>query len=75
MFNWGDGSGTGTRGTSKTFEDFDDFKLPPMETWIGTWATHVHHFSSNWRELQTLVWSLERHCHSDQKDLQGGTAV
>jgi hypothetical protein len=68
--NWGDGSGTGTGGASETFEDS---KLLPMETWIGAWATHVHHFSSTWRELRTLVWSLERHCQSNRKDLRGGT--
>ena len=68
--NWGDGSGTGTGGTSETFEDF---KLLPMETWMGAWATHVHHFSSNWRELRTLVWSLERHLHSKRTDLRRGT--
>ena len=68
--DWGDGSGTGTGGTSETFEDS---KLLPMETWMGAWATHVHHFSSNWRELRTLVWSLERHCQADRKDMRGGT--
>jgi hypothetical protein len=46
--DWGDGSGTGTGGTSETFKDSE---LLPMETWMGAWATHVHHFSSNWREL------------------------
>jgi hypothetical protein len=68
--DWGDGSGTGTGGTSETFEDF---KLQPMETWMGAWATHVHHFSSNWRELRTLVWSLERHCQANRTDMKGGT--
>ena len=68
--DWGDGSGTGTGGTSETL---DDFKLLPMQTWMGAWATHVHHFSSNWRELRTLVWSLERHLQADRKDMKGGT--
>jgi hypothetical protein len=68
--DWGDGSGTGTGGTSETL---DDFKLLPMQTWMGAWATHVHHFSSNWRELRTLVWSLERHCQADRQDMRGGT--
>jgi hypothetical protein len=68
--NWGDGSGTGTGGTSETL---DDSKLLPMETWMGAWATHVHHFTSNWRELRTLVWSLERHCQANRQDMKGGT--
>lgn len=69
--DWGDGSGTGTGGTSETFNDTAG--LLPMQTWMGAWAPHVHHFSSNWRELRTLVWSLERHCQADRKDMQGGT--
>jgi hypothetical protein len=71
--DWGNGSaGTGTGGTSKTL---DDFKLLLMETWMGAWATHVHHFSSSWWELQTLVWSLERHCQAERKDMRDGGAV
>jgi hypothetical protein len=68
--DWGDGSGTGTGGTSETFEDQ---KLIPMKTWMGAWAPHVHHFSSNWRELRTLVWSLERHVQANRNDMKGGT--
>jgi hypothetical protein len=28
--------------------------------WMGTWAAHVHSFSSNWRELKTLELTLQR---------------
>jgi hypothetical protein len=31
-----------------------------MEAWMGTWRPHVHSFSSNWKELRTLVHTLER---------------
>jgi len=55
---WGDGSGTGTGGT---YEDQGATgPLPNMETWMGVWTSHVHHFSSNWRELRTLLRTLER---------------
>jgi hypothetical protein len=54
---WGDGSGTGTGGT---FEVVQHQHTPVLETWMGTWAAHVAHFDSNWRELRTLLWTLER---------------
>jgi hypothetical protein len=49
---WGDGSGTGTRGTNETLG------VPTLETWMGTWNPRVHHFSSNWKELRTLLWTV-----------------
>jgi hypothetical protein len=50
---WGDGSGTGTGGT---------YQLPDskLEMWMGVWAPQVFHFSSNWKELRTLLATLER---------------
>jgi hypothetical protein len=51
---WGDGSGTGTGGTIETKN------VPTLETWMGTWNPRVHHFSSNWKELRTLLWTMER---------------
>jgi len=33
---------------------------PLMEAWMGTWSPHVHSFSSKWKELRTLVHTLER---------------
>ena len=33
---------------------------PSMEAWMGTWRPQVHSFSSNWKELRTLVHTLER---------------
>lgn len=52
---WGDGSGTGTGGTSELLGD-----KSPMRMWMGTWEPHVHHFSSNWQELKTLALTLEQ---------------
>jgi hypothetical protein len=55
---WGDGSGTGTGGTLE--EAGTTGKIPVIEAWMGTWEFHVHVFSSNWRELRTLLHTLER---------------
>ena len=54
---WGDGSGTGTGGTS---EILGADTTSEMRMWMGTWAPHVHVFSSNWRELKTLLLTLEQ---------------
>ena len=51
---WGDGSGTGTGGS------FEKAGEGPLDVWMGTWAPHVQHQSSNWRELRTLLRTLER---------------
>jgi hypothetical protein len=56
---WGDGSGTGTGGTSERIEN-GGARSAQMISWMGGWGPHVHHFDSNWRELRTLLWTLER---------------
>lgn len=56
---WGDGSGTGAGGTLE-WCDPNTGPLPQMDLWMGTWAPTVHRFTSNWRELRTLVASVER---------------
>jgi hypothetical protein len=54
---WGDGSGTGTGGTTEIL----GADVPhTMRMWMGTWLHHVHTFSSNWRELKTLLLTLEQ---------------
>jgi hypothetical protein len=63
---WGDGSGTGTGGTNETLG------VPILETWMGTWNPRVHHFTSNWKELRTLLWTVERLVAND-RELQGVT--
>lgn len=55
---WGDGSGTGTGGTFQVIGH--DYNCAPLEAWMGTWRPVVHSFSSNWKELRTLVHSLDR---------------
>jgi hypothetical protein len=61
---WGDGSGTGTGGT---FEEVQHTAEPTIDTWMGTWAPHVANFDSNWRELRTLLWTMERLVRKDDQ--------
>ena len=57
--SWGDGSGTGT-GANLQLMDSDSGPCPEVTMWMGTWTASVHHFSSNWKELRTLMRVLER---------------
>ena len=52
---WGDGSGTGGGGTLEL-----EATKPLLEFWMGTWSPHVASFSSNWKELRTLLEMLKR---------------
>jgi hypothetical protein len=56
--SFGDGSGSGTGGTVQILGTTG--VCPVMEAWMGTWRPKVHSFSSNWKELRTLVHTLER---------------
>jgi hypothetical protein len=70
MGTWGDGSGTGTGGT---VEPLGQTGLPRLEAWMGAWNPWVYRFSSNWKELRTLLWTLERLEESDEHRLKGVT--
>lgn len=48
---WGDGSGTGTGGTL-------DLPDRPLQMWLGKWSPVVYKFSSNWKELSTLLLTM-----------------
>jgi hypothetical protein len=37
-----------------------DEELLELVPWMGVWAPYVHHFSSNWKELHTLLWTMEK---------------
>lgn len=37
-----------------------------MEAWMGIWQPQVFHFSSNWKELRTLLHALERERHTER---------
>jgi hypothetical protein len=67
---WGDGSGTGTGGT---FEEVQPHTDPTLDTWMGTWAPHVSSFDSNWRELRTLLWTMERLNRKDESKTSAGS--
>ena len=61
---WGDGSGTGTGGTFQMLPSGGGSMT--MEAWMGIWQPQVFHFSSNWKELRTLLHALERERHTER---------
>jgi hypothetical protein len=66
--SWGDGSGTGTGGTGEDLETEGQ-----IDIWMGTWAPHVTHHDSNWKELRTLLWTMERFAKRPHSRVRGGT--
>ena len=66
--SWGDGSGTGTGGT---YERLSEEGM--MQIWMGTWAPHVVVYDSNWRELRTLLGTMERLLRERNSYVSGGT--
>ena len=50
--SWGDGSGTGTGGTV-------DIPGQGFKLWMGQWSPTVYKESSNWKELKTLLLTLQ----------------
>jgi hypothetical protein len=62
---FGDGSGMGTGGTIQYPDE-------PMKMWTGAWSPRVWHFSSNWKELRTLLATLQ-HAEKDNKPIGGST--
>ena len=63
---WGDGSGTGTGGT---------LALPgeSLQCWMGQWSPFVFHHSSNWKELRTLLLTLQQARDSYQSEVEGAS--
>ena len=56
---WGDGSGTGAGGTFNLTSPSDSSALTTLSIWKGVWGSEVSRFSSNWKELRTLLYTLE----------------
>jgi hypothetical protein len=70
---WGDGSGTGAGGTIHTTQadrptgaggalpatDEPTFRVGPAAMWMGQWRPRIHKFSSNFKEMRTLLTALE----------------
>ena len=65
--SFGDGSGTGTGGTIQ-YPDETQLKL-----WMGAWEPRVWHFSSNWKELRTLLATLQQTKRDGNKTVSGST--
>ena len=63
---WGDGSGTGTGGT---------LALPdkPLQMWQGQWTPVVYKFSSNTKELGTLLLTMQHLQKANSPALRGST--
>jgi hypothetical protein len=64
----GDGSGTGTGGTVQYSNT-----TAPLEMWMGVWSPRVFHFSSNWKEMRTLLATLQRAKATHRSDIDGTT--
>ena len=64
---WGDGSGTGTGGT---------LGLPdqPLQMWQGQWSPTVYRFSSNTKELATLLLTMQ-HLKAQASSTIAGTTI
>jgi hypothetical protein len=52
--SFGNGSGTGTGGTVQYRE------IEPFDMWMDVWSPRVYHFTSNWKEMRTLLTTPER---------------
>jgi hypothetical protein len=65
--SFGDGSGTGTGGTIQ-YPDETELTL-----WMGAWVPRVWHFSSNWKELRTLLATLKQAKRDGNKTVSGST--
>ena len=55
---WGDGSGTGAGGTFNTLSPPIISEVVTLDVWKGVWSPHVGTFTSNWKEMRTLLQSL-----------------
>jgi hypothetical protein len=75
VVTWGDGSGTGTGGTLERIKIGQTDPIPAMETWMGAWSPQVFHFDSNWKELRTLLWILQRCYRRKDRHIYRGTTL
>jgi len=56
---WGDGSGTGAGGTFNLASSHVVTDVTTLDIWKGIWSLPVLNFSSNWKEMRTLLATLE----------------
>ena len=71
IVTWGDGSGTGAGGTSNLATSNDSPNVTALSVWKGVWAAQVSSFSSNWKELRTLLFTLEHEKHLGGSRVKG----
>ena len=57
--SWGDGCGTGAGGTFNLASTASTTDLVQLNVWKGIWSLPVLSFSSNWKEMRTLLTTLE----------------
>ena len=56
---WGDGSGTGAGGTFNLVSSQSNDPTVRLDFWKGVWSFSVTSFSSNRKEMRTLLQHLE----------------
>ena len=57
--SWGDGSGTGAGGTFNLAGASSPTDVTQLDIWKGIWDVPVLSFSSNWKEMRTLLTTIE----------------
>ena len=62
IMKWGDGSGTGTGGSTELYalSPKEHDTNPNTELWMGTWQMKAALESSNWKEAMTVLHSLRQ---------------
>jgi hypothetical protein len=61
VIKWGDGSGTGTGGTTEFYTlTPEQQQTPGIEQWMGVWGARASANTSNWKEARTILQSLLR---------------
>jgi hypothetical protein len=59
VLKWGDGSGTGTGGTTEFYTLTPEQRSSPgIELWMGVWGARAKSNTSNWKEARTILESL-----------------
>ena len=59
VITWEDGSGTGARESFNLASPHIVTDAVQLDVWKGIWYFHVLSFSSNWKEMRTLLTTLE----------------
>ena len=72
VMKWGDGSGTGTGGTTELYPlTAAQERCPNIELWMGVWKVQAQVQTSNWKEARTILEALRQ--EKDGRRLKGAT--